>query len=323
MSGLTERLERMNLKPRLAQHGRIRLGTRTEKGHPTKLKTIRFSSSDRVALERIAAVYGGQVNDWDDPRSDDAYDLITESERVRVQLPPDPLGDTPIMQMWDKGVLLRTCDVGDPSVEGEQGCLVQGPNGDRIAVTCKCLATGEWKCKAKTNLSVILPDTDFGGVWRLSTGSLKAARELPAMVSLIEQVQTRTGLPSGWLLLEQESSGVGKDKHRYAVPRLILDQSLGQASGEVEASETRVAIGPVVGGELGEIDDQAWDAFVAAAQKLDNGGRMRLKGEAKRLGRASVKRADMDAVTVAALTLFAEDLDEEGIVEAELMEESD
>lgn len=324
MSGMVERLERMNLAPRMAEHGRIRLGRRNAQGYPEKLKTLRFTSSDRAALERVAGVYGGTVQEWDDTRSDDAYDLITESERVRIQLPPNPLGDTPILQLWAKGHLLRSCDAGDPAEDDQQGCLIPGPDGGREAVPCICFAPGgEMECKPKTVLDVILPDTDFGGVWRLSTSSVYAAKELPAMVALIEQVQNRTGLPSGWLMLEQRSTGKGKATKRFAVAKLILDKE--SYSGDAAAlggSETLVAIGS------GVITDEAWTEFVEAAKGLDEAGQYALKVEAGRLGRSSIARSDMDPATVAALTLMAKSMaeeedEDEGIAEAVLIGDED
>lgn len=296
-----EKLNRMGLEPRMAVHGRIRLGKKGDKGQPVKLKTLRFTSSDRVALEAVADIYGGTVTEWVEPKAGDGQcEVITETTKVRIALPPDPLGGTPIMEQWTGGGCVRRCDAGDPNLEGQQGCTVAGAEGF-VQVACLCLSEGFWSCKPITRLTVLLPEVNFGGGWRLDTGSVNAAKELPAMVAMLEHAQSK-GLPGGWLHTEERRTVADGRTHRYMVPKITLDINF---EGETAVALPEPAIAAL---ESGELTDDLWAEFRFVCAQLNDEGKKRVEAKAAELGRSSLKRGDLDAVTVVALIEWAEDM---------------
>jgi hypothetical protein len=196
---------------RLPQAGRIRLGVKDKSRQGRKaIDTFRFTSQDDALLAPVAAHYGGEVTNWHDPKSGDRYELVTETRRLNVVLPPDPL--TEWFELWSgKLGLERRCD-------GEVcDMLSTGPDGGEIArVPCLCYRDGALKCTYKLRLSVMLPEVDTLSTWRLDTSSENARKEIPGVVDLIEMAQGR-GLFNALLRLEQRTS----PGQRFNVP--VLD----------------------------------------------------------------------------------------------------
>lgn len=209
-----------SLDKRLPAAGRIRIGvkrkSKTGKDVPSKIDTFRFTSQDRASIEQVSALYGGSVEAWEVRQGAGQWQVVTEAKTLRVALPPDPLGGTPIYELWAKGGCQRRCDGVDcelPSGGGPEG-------GDPQLVPCLCAQRGAMECKVVTRLSVILPDIRFLGVWRLDTGSWNVAHEMPGMVDLIGQMQDR-GIQRAELRLEERSSQRGA----IYVPALGFDAS--------------------------------------------------------------------------------------------------
>lgn len=237
-----------SLGMRLPDAGRIRIGikvpTSNGKSRPEKIDRFRFTSQDRTALDQVAAVCGGQVVEWKDPKAAPGqWQVITDARELRIALPPDPLGNTPIYELWSGGGCQRRCD-------GETcEMLTQGRDGlDLQQVACICDRKGALECKLHTRLSVLLPDVRFTGTWRLDTKSHNAALELPGMVDLIRSLQDR-GIVRATLRVEwrkQVAAGQTKD---FAVPVLGVDQSLDQlAAGHARLTQLDAA--PQTAGEL-------------------------------------------------------------------------
>lgn len=246
------------LSRRLPEAGRIRFGAKTgNKGAPKALNEFRFTSADRAVLDEVAAMYGGIVKKWDGGATDDQYEVLTTAAKIRIALPPDPLGGTPLYESWSGGGCQRRCD-------GETCEVVvgSGDNAERVDIPCKCVAEGAMVCTPRTRLSVILPDIQFGGTWRLDTGSWNAAQELPGMVDLLQTLQSR-GLVYGFLRLEQRASKTASGRtNRFVVPVLGVDQSVDQLAA-VSAPAGVAAIG--TGGtdtaalDAGSLDDEVVD----------------------------------------------------------------
>ena len=67
---------------RTPEHGRIRLGVKTERAMKS-LDTLRFTSPDKEAIEQIADTHGGNVKSWTPPKSkQQQWEVITTSSRV-------------------------------------------------------------------------------------------------------------------------------------------------------------------------------------------------------------------------------------------------
>lgn len=229
---------------RMPTAGRLRAGRKGGKGQPQKLDTWRATSHDREAVEQIAAIYGGTVGEWNDPKvAAGQYEVVTQARELRIVLPPDPLGDTPIYEMWSGGGCQRRCD----GVTCQT--TVQGPDGGEPGeVDCICAAKGALECVVKTRLSVVLPDVKFAGIWRIDTNSEHAARELPGMVEMIATLIGSGQLPYAHLALEQRQ----KPGKKFAVPVLRLPTTLeGLVAGRGQAGALAPANGPPAnGGEL-------------------------------------------------------------------------
>lgn len=239
-----------NIGRRLPTLGRLRMGVKTRSKNgteiPTSIETWRLTSHDEQALEQVAAIYGGQVKPWNEPKADPGqYELVTKSNELRVVLPPDPLGNSPQYERWSGGGIDRRCD----GVTCAR--IVKGQDGaEQVEVPCLCVAEEAMACDPYTRLNVMIPEVQFGGVWMLATKGWDAAQELPGMVTLLEQMQGR-GLTVGVLRLTHRRKIVAGQTRNFPVPVLALEQSLdalaaGEARyvAEVGAGGSAPALGP-------------------------------------------------------------------------------
>lgn len=211
-----------SLARRLPEAGRIRTGVKSGKAMKA-IPEFRFTSHDEQALHQVADIYGGEVRPWSDPKANAGqFELITKASEIKVVLPPDPLGGTPIYELWGGGGCDRRCD-GVAAEVMQQGA--EGP--EPVSVPCICDANGVGECKVVTRLSVILPEVRFGGVWRLDTKSWNAAQELPGMVDIIQELQSQ-GLAYASLTLAHRQSLRGGQRRKFILPVLSLPASIEQ-----------------------------------------------------------------------------------------------
>lgn len=217
---------------RVPEAGRIRIGQKSERGAPKAIGEFRFTSHDRTAVEQIAALYGGVVGDWSDPKAAAGqYEVCTSATEIKVVLPPDPLGGTPLYEMWSGAGCERRCD-------GVTATTQQtGPDGlEPVDVPCICSAQGALACKVTTHLSVILPEVRFAGVWRLTTKSWNAAQELPGMVDMIREAQG-AGMQYATLAIKHRRSTSLGQTRKFLVPVLGVDATVEQlAAGSTRLS---------------------------------------------------------------------------------------
>lgn len=215
------------LERRLPTAGRIRIGKtvpgRSGAPRPEKLSTFRFTSQDKAAIEQVAALYGGTVTPW--KGHEGQWEVYTPADMVKVVLPPNPLGNTPLYELWDGSGCLRRCDGVTVTMR------VGGPDGgDVVEKDCICWANDRLECARKTRLSVILPEVRFLGVWRIDTGSKIASEELPGMVETFQHLYATRGLPYAELRLVRHRVPVvdaqGRRSQSWAfIPTLGFDQS--------------------------------------------------------------------------------------------------
>lgn len=261
-----------HLATRLPDAGRIRIGikvpTRNGKSRPEKIDRFRFTSQDRIALDQVAAIYGGTVEEWKEPKAASGqWQVITDANELRIALPPDPLGNTPIYELWSGGGCQRRCD-------GETcEMLTNGQDGlDLQQVPCICDRKQALECNLHTRLSVLLPDVRFSGVWRLDTKSSNAAVELPGMVDLIRTLQDR-GIQRATLRVEWRKQVLAGQTREFAVPVLGVDESLeALAAGQARmgALPTAQPIGELGAGEepIREDGSQATPEAASTPQAL-------------------------------------------------------
>lgn len=225
---------------------------------PKSIDRWRATSHDREALVQLAVIYGGTVVPWVEPRADPGqHQVELDTNELRIVLPPDPLGGSPVYECWSGGGCERRCD----GVTCTR--VVQGVDGlEPVDVACVCVAEGAMACEPHTRLSVMLPDVRFGGVWMLDTKGWEAAAELPGMVELLAETQAG-GLTQGLLRLEHRRKVVAGQTRHYPVPRLALTDSMdalvaGRARyGDLEPASDVAAL-PVATGS----DDEVVDAEV-------------------------------------------------------------
>lgn len=244
---------------RLPTAGRIRLGKKGAKGQPMKLGSFRFTSSDRLALDQIAAAYGGTVKPWSDAKAGAGqFEVITDATEIRVALPPDPLGGSPSYEMWSGGGCQRRCD-------GETcEMLVSESDGfDLQHTACICMAKGVLECKLTLRLSLLLPDIRFVGTWRIDTHSWNAATEIPGMVEVIQSLQAK-GIQRAVLRVEERVQVLAGKTRKYPVPVLGLDASVeelaaGSASiGQIGPSPADL---PALGAGTAEVEAAEANGF--------------------------------------------------------------
>ena len=217
-----------NLARRLPELGRLKDGVKVPgKGHPKAIDTLRFTSQDPKALEQVAAALGGEVKPYSDPKSTDTHELLTPVAETPVILPPDPLGGTPMYELYDGGGRKHWCD----GITCEQ--WRKGPDGpEPYEVPCPCAAAGELACRPTVHLSVILPYTRLGGTWRWTTHSHNAAVELPGMVEAIQSLQAK-GLTRGVLRVDSRTQTIAGVTRHFKVPVLGVDATADElASGQ-------------------------------------------------------------------------------------------
>lgn len=228
-----------NLQRRLPEAGRLRTGVQAPAGtsgktRPKAIATWRATSHDEEAIRQLAAIYGGTPQPWTGSPTPGQWEVITEATELRIVLPPDPLGGTPIYEQWGSGSgCQRRCDGLTCQVPA------QGPDGTEMTeVPCICTAKGEMQCKPHTRLSVILPDVKFGGTWRYeSATSWNVAQEMPGMVDLIQSLQEK-GLTRALLGIEHRKSA--QTKKPFTIPVLRVADSL----EAIAAGATRVGALP-------------------------------------------------------------------------------
>lgn len=190
--------------------GRIRIGqvvaTSNGKTRPSKLETFRFTSHSQELLVEIAALYGGDVEEWQ-PQGGGAkaWQILTPIKRIPILVPPQPVSQ--YFEQWSGGGCQRRCDGVTELLSGEP-CMCS-PEPD------------ERDCKPTTRLNVMLRDVPGLGVWRLESHGYYAAAELPAVAEFLAQTD---GYVPAALVLEERVSKRNGETRRYMVPAIEVEK---------------------------------------------------------------------------------------------------
>jgi hypothetical protein len=193
--------------------GRIRTGVQVSaKGgrmRPEKLDTFRLTSSSRELIEHAAAVYGGEVQAWQD-----GWEVVTTSPTLEIMVPPGQ-SVSQWYELWSAGGCQRRCD-GRVNVLTDGPCLCPADPDERRAAAAALPPTA---CKPTTRLNVMLPELPDIGVWRLESHGFYAAVELAGAAEILA-FASNAGRPiPARLRLDQRDKKVpGKPTNRYAVP---------------------------------------------------------------------------------------------------------
>lgn len=244
----------IDLQRNVRQVGRIRLGE-VKNGRPQKLTTFRLSSIQRGPIDRAAELYGGTVAEMRNDRSDDQWEVVTNTDSIPVVIPPTNHLDQ-WLELWGGAGCERRCD-------GREAIVMAGR--PTTGTPCVCDPDNR-ECRVTTRLWVVLPELEALGVWRIESHSYYAATELAGAADLCA-VATQQGFAvPARLTLEQRTRRTrdanGKPQtFRFAVPVLSVDVSIPQAQailGRVDTGTGEIAT-PV------DIEDRSLGTKTAAA----------------------------------------------------------
>ncbi len=219
-----------DIQERYRELGRIRLGKKGAKGEPQKLDTFRLTSPSEDYLKIAAHSLGGSVQPWEDAPTGKQYQLITDTDQLKVLVPEQRMRDGQSYELWTAGGRQRNCD-GVTQIDG---------------TICVC-EPGDRECKPVTHLQVMLPQLPDLGVWRVTTHGFRAAAELPMTVDLLNALAAAGRHVPVVLRIEHDTSKVEGKTHRYVVPTLGLTQPLDEleaAQGLEAGTLSRIAAGP-------------------------------------------------------------------------------
>lgn len=197
----------LTLQRRFAELGRIRLGAKEGgKGRPMKLAAFRFTSPNQRYINDLATLYGGQAKPWDNNGKPE-HEVFTDATSIPVIAMKGGLSQW--METWSGGGCIHRCD-------GEVNALT----GDR----CDPDDRAHRDAKPTTRLSLMLPELEAIGAWRMESHGWNAAAEIPAVAELAQFVGDL--VPASLNMIERRSVRDGKTS-RFVVP--VLDLQIGTA----------------------------------------------------------------------------------------------
>lgn len=213
----------LTLQRRFAELGRIRLGAKEGgKGRPMKLTAFRFTSPNRRYIDDLAVLYGGDARTWDNNGKPE-HEVFTDATSIPVIAMKGGLSQW--METWSGGGCVHRCD-------GERGA-----DGD----ACNPDDPKHRDAKPTTRLSLMLPELEAIGAWRMESHGWNAAAEIPAVAELAQFVGDL--VPAHLNMIERRSVKDGKTS-RFVVP--VLDLQIGAARLReivAEKSGTTLALG--------------------------------------------------------------------------------
>lgn len=305
----------LNIQRRMAEQGRIRLGQKvtgtTQQGkqytRPDKLDRFRFTSASQRLIEEIAAKYGGQAKPWDNAGKAE-WEVISDAKSIPVIVVKG--GFSQWHELWSAAGCLHRCD-GEKDATGEF-CDPDDPQHKEAIL------------KPTTRLSVMLSEIETLGVWRMESKGWNAAAELPSMAELAMHVGDL--VPATLSLAERSSIVEVKGKpqtSRFVVPVLDLHvtkarlvELVGGVGGvpQIGSGSAPTGVAQIEASPAAVTD---YSALIAEA-----GSRDELNLIWRRAGEAGDLTDDLKAAIVARGNEVQPPVNEDGSVDADVVEES-
>jgi hypothetical protein len=214
----------LDIQRRQRELGRIRMGDKAASGHPQKLSHFRLTSPARHLLEHAAALWGGEVRQWEGSPSEGQWELYTKTDVLPILIPPAPDTVSQWYEQWTAGGCTHRCD-------GATNIAPDDP------VPCSC-DPDDRACKATTRVNVMLPDLPDVGRWRLESHGLNAAYELPGTIDVIQMASSEGRFLAGRLRIEHRTRKTNGQTRKFIVPVIDLDVTVAQLMGGKEGPRT-------------------------------------------------------------------------------------
>jgi len=245
----------LDLQRRGQQIGRIRIGQQVKasngKMRPAKLDTFRLTTQSRRTADEIAALYGGEVREWNAE-----WEIITGKSEIGVTVPPRDQVVSQAYELWSRGGCQRRCDSQHEQIsDGPCLCPHAANTADEDEVARKAIERSNLAsknppeaCKLVTRISVMLPDLPGLGVFRLDTGSYYAGVEIGDAAQLMEMARDKGVFLPAVLRIEQRTRVANGQTKKYPVPVLEVLATFRQiASGQLEAGGIAAQLPPAPG----------------------------------------------------------------------------
>lgn len=255
------------------------------RSRPRKLENWRCTSHNLVAMERIAALYGGEPQKWGRQ-----WEVYTEVNKLDIALPPGPLAITQWMELWTGAGMARRCD-GRTMRRPKLGAACMCPQPEDLAdpdlveqaiQLRKEMAARRTPaaCKPYTRLNLVLCDVGDVGVWGLLTKSEQAAAEIAAKMRIIDAYRQMGQFLAAEVALEWRQLPVDGTLREFAVPVIRLGATIrelaegtaggGGLAGQLPPAPGQLAIARPTHTPLGITAGPAEPDIAITAQTLAN-----------------------------------------------------
>ncbi|GGM78576.1 hypothetical protein GCM10012275_56500 [Longimycelium tulufanense] len=170
--------QRMKRRDTVDVVGRLRSGMMVNR-RPVALEQWRFTTGDPDVAGRIAALYGGPVEEWDATGEDDLQ-VLTQAAILRVVI-PSPKWVRGEMKLFGRRGVLRACD-GTAQTDGKPCACPQQLEERKEAAR---EGTG---CEPAISIGFRLVDAPELGLFRYQSGSWTLLRELPDVMDALAEI---------------------------------------------------------------------------------------------------------------------------------------
>ena len=245
----------LDIQRRGQQIGRLRIGQQVQaangKMRPSRLDTFRFTTGSRTTADAIAALYGGEVRQWERE-----FEVITGKSEIGVTVPPRDEVISQWYEKWTAGGCQRRCDSQHEQISnGPCQCPHAADPSDPDEVAAAALERARLAkmnppqaCGLVTRISVMIPDLPGLGVFRLDTGSYYAATEIGDSAALMQVARDKGVFLPAMLRIEHRQRVAGGQTKKFPVPVLeVLTTFRDLATGAIESAGITAQLPPAPG----------------------------------------------------------------------------